>query len=69
MVFVGPILFLGWKVLKRTHFIAPEEADLVWEKPAIDAYEDAFEEVPLGFWQEIVHIFWPRKKVQSDSSS
>ena len=60
MVFVCPVLFLGWKILKRTSFVAPAEADLVWAKPEIDAYEESFEEIPTGFWQEIIQIFWRR---------
>jgi yeast amino acid transporter len=39
MVFVCPILYVAWKVVKRTKFVKPEEADLAWERPIIDAYE------------------------------
>ena len=68
MVFVCPVLFLGWKILKRTSFVAPAEADLVWAKPEIDAYEESFEEIPTGFWQEIIQIFWRRKKITHDAN-
>lgn len=37
MVGVAPILFVFWKVLKGTRFVKPMEADLVWERPIIDA--------------------------------
>ncbi|EXJ55940.1 hypothetical protein A1O7_08871 [Cladophialophora yegresii CBS 114405] len=50
MCFVCPVLFLFWKVLKKTKFVGPREADLVWERPVIDAYEESFGEEPLGFW-------------------
>jgi amino acid transporter len=50
MVLVAPFLLFGWKVLKRTKSINPLEADLVWQKPVIDAYEEAFDEPALRFW-------------------
>lgn len=61
MVFVAPVLFCGWKLGKRTKFIKGEEADLVWEKPAIDAYEEAYSEEAVGFWTEIVQMFGFRR--------
>ncbi|UPK99146.1 hypothetical protein LCI18_010081 [Fusarium solani-melongenae] len=57
MVLVAPITFFGWKLTKKTKFVKASEADLVWEKPQIDAYEASFEEVPVGFWVEIVQMF------------
>lgn len=56
MLLVAPITFFGWKFYKGTKFIKASDADLVWEKPNIDAYEAAFEEVPVGFWTEIVQL-------------
>jgi amino acid transporter len=53
MCFVCPVLFVFWKVFKKTKFVKPEEADLVWERPVIDAYEASFAEEPLGFWAEL----------------
>ncbi|CAI6090809.1 unnamed protein product [Clonostachys chloroleuca] len=42
--------------------------DLVWERPGIDGYEDANTVPPLGFWQEMIHIFgFPKKKGISDA--
>ncbi|EXJ72896.1 uncharacterized protein A1O5_04044 [Cladophialophora psammophila CBS 110553] len=41
MVFACAVFFLSWKLLKRTKFVHPTAADLVWDKPAIDAYEDS----------------------------
>ncbi|CAG7558822.1 unnamed protein product [Fusarium equiseti] len=57
MLIIAPITFFGWKFTKKTKFIKPSEADLVWERPQIDAYEAAFEEVPVGFWTEIIQLF------------
>lgn len=56
MLLVAPITFFGWKFYKGTKFIKATDADLLWEKPNIDAYEAAFEEVPVGFWTEIVQL-------------
>jgi amino acid transporter len=57
MVLVAPVLFFGWKFLKRTKFIKPLEADLIWQKPIIDAYEESYTEPAMGFWQEIGQMF------------
>ncbi|KAI5465285.1 amino acid permease/ SLC12A domain-containing protein [Mariannaea sp. PMI_226] len=54
MVLVTPVLYLGWKFTKRTRIIKSTEADLVWEKPLIDAYETAYDEPDIGFWNEIL---------------
>lgn len=52
MIFVCIVLFVGWKVIKKTKFVRPEEADLVWDKPIIDAYEASIDP-PLGIWEDI----------------
>ncbi|KAF2469093.1 amino acid transporter-like protein [Lindgomyces ingoldianus] len=39
MCFICIILWVGFKLIKRSKFIRPEDADLVWERPKIDAYE------------------------------
>lgn len=52
MVFVCPVLYVGWKVVKKTKVVRPEEADLVWERLVIDAYEASTVEKHLGFWEE-----------------
>ena len=33
--------------------VKPEEADLVWERPTIDAYEANTAKKHLGFWEEV----------------
>jgi hypothetical protein len=35
MVGVAIITFTGWKLFKRTKFVKPLEADLVWERPQL----------------------------------
>lgn len=42
LVLLDPCLYIGWKLLKRTKFVGKYEADLVWERPTIDAYEVSF---------------------------
>ncbi|KAI6801886.1 putative amino acid permease [Hortaea werneckii] len=57
MVGVAPILFIFWKVIKRTKFVKPHEADLVWDRPVIDAYEETFYGPPSSFWKEMLNVF------------
>ncbi|CAI4214303.1 unnamed protein product [Parascedosporium putredinis] len=65
MQILAPLMFVGWKLLKRTKFVKPEECDLVWDRPIIDAYEERMmiEEPPTTFWQEIKAMvgFKPKK--------
>ncbi len=51
-----PPLFVIWKLLKRTKMVKPHEADLVWQRPIIDAYEATFIDPPSGFWKEMVQL-------------
>jgi len=57
MVLVAPCTYTFWKVFKKTKIIKPLEADLVWDKPTIDAYEAAYDEPSVGFWREIGQMF------------
>ncbi|EXJ58527.1 hypothetical protein A1O7_05953 [Cladophialophora yegresii CBS 114405] len=56
MVIVAPVLYLGWKLVKRTKVVHPAEADLVWERPVVDAYEASFISPPVGFWTEMMQL-------------
>ncbi|KAI4726014.1 putative amino acid permease [Aureobasidium sp. EXF-10728] len=51
---LAPVLFTFWKVLKRTKLQKPMTTDLVWERPAIDAYEATFLDPPNSFWNEML---------------
>jgi amino acid transporter len=62
MVFVCPILYVAWKVVKRTKFVKPEEADLVWERPIIDGYEANVAEKHMTFWEECKMMMGFKKK-------
>jgi amino acid transporter len=61
MVLIAPITFFGWKFFKGTKFVKPEDADLIWEKPEIDAYEAEHAAEHTGFWREIRTMFWRKK--------
>ncbi|PBP25844.1 hypothetical protein BUE80_DR003266 [Diplocarpon rosae] len=62
MVFLCPILYVGSKVYWRTKVVKPEEADLIWERPAVDHYEATVLEKHVGFWEEIKMMGWLKRK-------
>jgi amino acid transporter len=62
MIFVCIVLYCGWKVLKRTKVVKPLEADLVWERPVIDAYEAAFVESKVSLWKEMRQMLGFRRR-------
>ncbi|KAG8417915.1 hypothetical protein J3458_005368 [Metarhizium acridum] len=62
MQILAPILFFGWKFYKRTSFVKPHEADLVWERPTIDRYEASFLHEPVGFWSEMGRLVGINRK-------
>ena len=57
-----PPLFLIWKLVKKTKMVRPHEADLVWERPVVDAYEAALLTPPVGFWREIMELVGLRRQ-------
>ncbi|GJC89459.1 general amino acid permease AGP2 [Colletotrichum liriopes] len=66
MIFVGIATFSTWKLLKRTRFIPATEADLIWDKPIIDAYEAQFTEPPTRFRDDIRRILGWKKNKQAN---
>ena len=46
MIGVFPVLFIGWKLLKRTKWLKPEEVDLLKDLDEIEAYTRNYVEVP-----------------------
>lgn len=56
MLLLAPITYTFWKVTKRTKFIKPLEADLVWVRPSVDAYEASLEYEAPGFWLECLQM-------------
>ncbi|KAK2733869.1 amino acid permease [Colletotrichum kahawae] len=66
MIFVGIITFTVWKLLKKTRFVPAAEADLVWDKPIIDAYEAQFTDPPSSFRGSIRKLFGKKNKHESE---
>ncbi|KAI1271298.1 histidine permease [Xylaria sp. FL0933] len=66
MAFVTIILYFGWKIVKRTKFVKPHEADLVWEKPQIDAYEATFTEPPTRLRDELWEVITRKRKTREN---
>lgn len=64
MVIVAPLLFFGWKLVKKTTVVPPEQADLVWERPLVEAYEASFINEPIGFWTEIMQLVGLRRDIK-----
>ncbi|CAK7221276.1 hypothetical protein SCUCBS95973_004439 [Sporothrix curviconia] len=58
MAILAPILFFGWKLVKRTHWRRPHEIDLTWEAPVIAAYEAQETDPVQGLWEEILEMFF-----------
>ncbi|KAK1834218.1 general amino acid permease [Podospora conica] len=50
MIFVCPVLFVAWKVIKRTKFHRPEDVDLVTHVEEIEEYQRTFVAVPASNW-------------------
>ncbi|KAK9236679.1 amino acid permease/ SLC12A domain-containing protein [Lipomyces kononenkoae] len=67
MVLLAPILYFGWKLLKKTKVIRPGEVDLVWDRPIIDAYEAPFIDKNTSLWAEIPAFFHLRRESASES--
>lgn len=56
MLILAPITFFSWKIIHKTKFVKASEADLVWERPIVDAYEESFLSPPVGFWTELLQM-------------
>lgn len=69
MLIVAPILFVGWKFLKGTKIVRPHEADLVWERHIVDAYEESFFSPPVGFWTEMIQLVGFKRNQQDRRTS
>lgn len=69
MLLLAPITFTVWKVVHKTKFVKPEEADLVWERPIVDAYEESFMSPPIGFWTEMLQLIGLGRKKKDRRSS
>jgi len=61
MAWFAIVTFTGWKLIKRSKFVRASEADLIWERPQLEAYEAAETEPVIGFWREMLNTFTFRK--------
>ncbi|KAJ5109970.1 amino acid permease/ SLC12A domain-containing protein [Penicillium argentinense] len=68
MQLVAPCLYIGWKLGHRTKTLKPNEVDLVWERPLIDAYEATLPEDPPGFWRELLQMVQFKKKPEMEAT-
>lgn len=66
MQILAPVLYISWKLIKRTKKVKPEELDLVWERPVVDAYEASFLSPPTGFWLEMGQLIGIKRHVKDD---
>ncbi|KAK8113842.1 hypothetical protein PG999_005911 [Apiospora kogelbergensis] len=62
MIFVAFVTYFSWKIIKRTKVVLAAQADLVWEKPIIDAYEEALTEPPTRFRDELMKMAGMKKR-------
>lgn len=69
LLLLAPITFTSWKLIKRTKFVKASEADLVWERPIVDAYEESFFTPPIGFWAEMLQLVGIGRKKKDRRSS
>ncbi|KAI1324253.1 histidine permease [Xylariaceae sp. FL0255] len=65
MALVAIVLYFPYKIWHRTKFVKPEDADLVWDRPKIDAYEASFTTLPSRLRDDFRYLFtgkWMRKQ-------
>lgn len=56
MIAVCPLLYLAWKVLKRSKFYKPEEVDLVKNLDEIEAYEANYMPRPAKYVAPLPYV-------------
>lgn len=61
MILLAPIVYLGWKICKKTRWLRPNEVDLVWDAEQIATYEAYETDQPIGFWRESLGMFNVKK--------
>jgi len=61
MLIAAAVFYPGWKLIKRTKVVKPEEADLVWERPIIDAYEATLVAEKEPFFRELWRMATKKK--------
>ncbi|KAF9872458.1 hypothetical protein CkaCkLH20_09955 [Colletotrichum karsti] len=66
MALLAIATFTFWKLFKRTSFVDPDEADLVWIRPAVDLHERMMSEVPIVGFREGVGKFFRARLRRSE---
>lgn len=56
LLLLAPVTYGFWKLFKRTKVVKPEDMDLVWERPAVDAHEASLVGNDIGFWGEMSQL-------------
>lgn len=73
MILACPCFFIFWKVLKRTKFVSPHEANLVLEGPLIDAYESTLPDEDISLIASLKrayrHVLSRKSKTSDESKS
>lgn len=59
------VLFVGWKIVKKTRWLRPHEVDLAWEADVVAAYEAVETEPVNSFWREMLDMVLFRKRSNS----
>lgn len=60
MIGIFPVLFVGWKVLKKSKWQRPEEVDLLTNKAEVDAYERGYvDPIPryVSIWSFVDELY------------
>lgn len=57
MILLAPIVFVFWKIFKKTTWLQPNDLDLVWEAELISRYEETETDQPVGFWRDFAGLF------------
>ncbi|KAI0848793.1 amino acid permease/ SLC12A domain-containing protein [Daldinia vernicosa] len=65
MAIVAFCTYFGYKIFRRTKFVSPAQADLIWEKPAIDAYEALHNEPLTRFRDELKAMFLGKRRKEN----
>ena len=58
MVIVALVLFISWKIIKRTRLVRPREADIIRERLIVELYEESFLVPPVEFLDRDVANGW-----------
>jgi yeast amino acid transporter len=61
MALLAIVLYTSWKVIHRRPFVKSRDADLVWERPLVEAYEATLTDEPSSLWRELLAMVGIKK--------